>query len=495
MSAPDGLGSAKTHISSMGFLPFAPRKQDVASLLSRHIAEIRNISIDTVFSNYNELKLGFKLVFERELCLKHEDLTPDDHKGMRPLRFPGHEKLVQAVVSPEEALKILSRLLEKGRIVAVRAANSAEKGRHDITPLVVDVSTLVTGATKSQEQDVELRPSDHGMATSWKAPPTISFEKLQEIGSLKDPHTHPTLGLKRPLRSCAFLGGGGGSDVIQAAALAKLFTESNPIMRVLAVISIRTLFSKSSSAGKKRRVWDPNHPEDNLLESAEGDLKIESHYHGNARFVEDAIASDFKNVRLVIDDKSQDHLRRPRYERAIGMEVDSIIIIDTGGDVLGGMDPSAKKKTPDQDCRTQLATAQIAAANNLNSIVAIAAIGVDAPPDAQSKLEAIDAVYYRFTSEDKKGLTDLYSKWHFNGTRDNLKQYPEHYGKTPFAMLASFDLKPGDRGRYRALPLPESVINDFENPWACVSWVTPEMSCLVLANQAKLLSKITPQNK
>ncbi len=486
--------------SDSGFLPYAPQLEDVANLLTSHIAELRRTSPDEVRSTFQGLEPSYRLVFKRELCLKHDDLTPDDHKGRRPLRLAGHEKLVLAVASSEDALKVLARLLEKGRVAAVKAANKAEKGRHATNPLVIDVSNLAAGARESHRQDIELielHPSDCGMVASWKPPPRISFEQLDEIISLKHLHTHPELGLRGPICSCTFLGGGGGSDVIQAAALAKLFERADDAIKVHAVISIRTLYSKSTSAGEKRSVWNPNDladPKHNLLDSANGDLKIGPQHRGNARFVEDAIAGDFGNVRLVIDDKSQDGLRRSRYEGAIGNDVDSIIVIDTGGDVLGGMDPSTKKRAPDQDSRTQFATAKIAARRDLNAIVAIAAVGVDAPGDAQKKLEASDAVYYRFTANDKDHLMELYSRWHFNGSPANLKQYPERYGKTPLAMLASFDLQEGECG-YHALPLPESVINDFGNPWACITWITSEMSCLVLANQAKLLSVIAPPKK
>jgi hypothetical protein len=487
----------KGNPTDTGFLPHAPRVQDVANLLSKHMAEHRGESPDAVLGVYKELEPGFHLVFKRELCLKHDDLNANDHKGKRPLRITGYERLVQAAASSGDALKVLARLLEKGRIEAVKAANKADKGRHATKPLVVNVSKLVADVKKSHQNEIELRPNGPEMEALWRAPLTFCLDRLEEIRSLKDPHMHQRLGLKRPLSMCAFLGGGGGSDVVQAAALAKLFGKANPIMKVLAVISIRTLYSKSTSAGEKRSVWhgsDKSSPKSNLLDGANGDLKIEPYHRGNARFVEDAIAGDFQNVRLVIDDKSQDKIRRPRYEGALGKEVDSMVIIDTGGDVLGGMDSSAPKKTPDQDCRTQLATAQIAAARDLDAIVAIAALGVDAPSDAQRKLEASDAVYYKFTAEDKKYLTALYERWHFNGSPTNLKKFPERYGKTPFAMLASFKLKPDERA-FHALPLPESVINDFSNPWACITWVTPEMSCLVLANQAKLLSVIAPAKK
>ena len=477
-----------------GFLPFASVSHEVAKLLSKHIAAIRGSSIDSVLRTYGALEPGFRFVFERELCLRHDELTPADHRGKRPLKLVGYEKLVQSVAYLEDALRVLARILEKGRVEAVKAANKAEKGQHATKPLVIHVSDLLIGAEVSSRQDIELRPGIRGIEASWKAPLHISFTGLEEIECLKDLHDHQRLNLKQPLRSCVFLGGGGGSDVIQAAALAKLITRANSLIEVLAVISIRTLHSKSSTAGQKRRIWQANDPNQDLLESSNGDLIIKPDHRGNARFVEDTISDDFENVRLVIDDKSQDQLRRSRYEGAIGKDVDSMIVVDTGGDVLGGMEPSAKR-TPDQDYRTQLATAQIAAAKNLNAMVAIAAIGVDAPPNAQQKLEASNAVCYRLTEEDKEYLKGLYSRWHFNGTADNLKRYPEHYGRTPFAMLASFELKPGEGGSYHALPLPESVIKNFDNPWACITWVTPEMSCLVLANQARLLEVIAPASE
>jgi hypothetical protein len=487
------LDLGKDKMSESDFLPHAPAPKDVANLLGKHIADLRGSSTQAVLHTYEDLDLGFRLVFQRELCLHPGDLKSNDPKGKRSLLLTGHKDLVQAVASTSDAFQVLARLLEKGRIEAVKSANKAEEGRYATRPLTINVANLVADAKLSSQQDIELVPTNQGTVVSWKDPPHINFEGLEEIRTLKDLHTHQSLGLTRPLGSCAFLGGGGGSDVIQAAALAKLFTLSTPTMKVPAVISIRTLYSKSTSAGEKRSVWYEDDSEVNLLDSSDGNLKIERHFRGNARFVEDAIVDEFDNVRLVIDDKSQDQQRRDRYEDAIGKNVDSMIVVDTGGDVLGGMDPSAERKTPDQDCRTQLATAQIASAKDFNAIVAIAAIGVDAPPDAQRKLEASNAVYYRFTAEDKKYLRHLYSTWHFDGTAENLKRYPEHYGKTPFAMLASFDLEAGQAGCFRALPLPESVINDFGNPWACITWVAPEMSCLVLANQARLLSVITPQ--
>lgn len=495
-SATVGLASNRKDASDSGFLPYVPQSEDVAKVLVKYIADLRGASLDLVFAAYHKLESGFHLVYERELCLEHHDLTPCDHKGKRSLRLIGHEKLVEAIEHNAEALKVLARVLEKGRVVAVRAANKAEKGRHATKPLVIDISNLVAEAKDSYRQDIELYPSDHGMAASWKAPLRIRFDHLTEIKTLTDPYIHKELGLASPLGSCAFLGGGGGSDVVQAAALAKLMTKYNLILKVPAVISIRTLYSKSTSAGEKRNVWNPREtPRRNLLESSNGDLKIEPSYEGNARFVEDSITGTFSNVRLVIDDKSQDELRCPRYEGAIGKGVDSIVVIDTGGDVLGGENPSdlKQKQTPDQDSRTQLATAKIAADKNLNALVAIAALGVDAPADTQEKLEDSKAMYYRFTSDDKKFLKELYSLWKFNGLPASLEQYPERYGKTPFAMLASFSMKRGEGGAYHALPLPASVINDFSNPWQCITWVTPEMSCLVLANQRKLLERIMPE--
>jgi hypothetical protein len=482
--------------SGIGFLPHASQPEEVANLLSAHVAKLRSESHEEVSTCYRNLESGFHLVFKRELCLKQDDLLPGEHKGKRALRLQGHEQLVQAVLSSDDAFKLLGRLLEKGRGEAVKTARSAEEGQHPTKPLIVDVSALRTDAKYSDRQDVKLVPSnsEDRLVASWCRPLSIDFERLQEVQSLRDLHRHKPLCFQNPIQACAFLGGGGGSDVIQAGALAKLLTRASAGMSVRAVISIRTVYSKSTSAGQKRRVWHVEDKSDfkvDLLDRSDGDLQIGPFHRGNARFVEDAIAADFDNVRLVIDDKTQDNLRRRRYNAAIGSDVDSIFIIDTGGDVLGGMDPAAQKKTLDQDCRTQLATAQIAAERHLNSTVAIAAIGVDTPSDAQQKLEASDAVYYRFSADDKRYLTELYSSWHFDGSPESLRRFPERYGKTPFAMLASFKLKPGESG-FHALPLPESVINDFDNPWACITWITPEMSCLVFANQAKLLSVIAP---
>lgn len=485
----------KDAITQSGFLPYVSEPQNATDPLCHCIANIRSESYFTVVSVYHSLEPGFRLVFERELCLSHHDLAEGDHKGKRALQLSGYEELVKAVRSSEDALTVLARLLEQGRVEAVKLANSAPTGQHAVEPLVVDVSDLVEYADEIAGLNINLR--DHGLAlvATARNPTRIDFHRIEEIKSLKDVHTHSKLGLKQPLSSCAFLGGGGGSDVIQAAALAHLLKQANPEMKVPVIISTRSRYCKSTSAGKKRSVCDGNDnpdPEHNLLDSANGDLKIETSHRGNGRFVEDTIAADFENVRLVVDDKSEKRqLVRQRYIGAIGKGVDSMIIMDTGGDVLAGMNSPTGQQAPDQDLRTQLTTAEIADAQKLSAIVAIAALGVDAPVYAQQNLEQCEAVYYSFTDEDRQFLTHLYSEWHFDGSTENLKTHPERYGKTPFAMLASFKLKPGESG-YHALPLPESVINDFDNPWTCITWITPEMACLVLANQAKLLSVLVP---
>lgn len=496
-SAATGPGLSKDASLASGFLPYAPRSEHVADLLVAHIANIRGTSPREVSDSYRGLEQGFRLVFRRELCLRHKHL-PTDHKGKRPLQLLCHETLVQKVASPEDALKVLARLLEKGRAEAVRIAKMADGGRHPTGAFLICVSKLVEGAKDSSQLDIELRSSPDMMEAFWKAPPNVCLDNLTRIDSLEDVPNVKALDLKRPFDSCAFFGGGGGSDVVQAGAVAKLFLRVNRSLNVRAVISVRTLYSKSTSRGEKRSVWnaqDETAPRRNLLEESDGNLKIERYHRGNARFVEDAMTCDFNNVRLVIDDKSEENgVRLRRYAAAIPEGVDSLVIVDTGGDVLGGMDEPATKKTPNQDRRTQLATSAIATDKEVNCIVVIAALGVDAPPDAQAKLERCDAVYYRFTAGDKQYLTELYSKWQFNGSRENLQQFPERYGKTPFAMLASFAMKQGERG-FHALPLPESVIDDFDNPWSCITWVTWEMSCMVLANQAKLLSVIAPRCK
>ena len=72
-----------------GFLPYTPRVEDVAHLLSKHIADLRREPVVALLGVYNRLERGFHLVFKRELCLKHDDLNADDHKGKRPLREYG----------------------------------------------------------------------------------------------------------------------------------------------------------------------------------------------------------------------------------------------------------------------------------------------------------------------------------------------------------------------------------------------------------------------
>jgi len=254
----------------------------------------------------------------------------------------------------------------------------------------------------------------------------------------------------------AFIGGGGGSDCIQAAILALL---SGKPACAISVRTARTQSQGSTGAtGEQRRVSDHGG------EIMPGVFRILPGSSGSGRFLEH-IPAALLPMYLVVD--AQEGRLPAQLQAALDdfTGVDAVIDVDTGGDCLyrTGVQTTAEKATPDQDLDTLRAVSRLSAPHLLSCVIAK---GVDSPADADDVLAAAKARPLNFSPAQKLRILDLYETFELDGSN------PARYGKTPFAWQAALR---GQTGPVR-LPLPDKVVNDAKNPWNPIVTITAEMA-------------------
>ncbi len=266
-------------------------------------------------------------------------------------------------------------------------------------------------------------------------------------------------------KSLLLVGEGGGSDVVQAAALAKLLEEQYGC-RPLALVSAR---------GRRHQVQDDVETMGTSLKRITPDTVAV----GDWRYVEHTVAGEYPTWLLQSDGIETTYEHIEKLLAATGAE--AIIGVDTGGDSLyvsehpsfSGM--NERDITPDRDYETMRALDAVAKAHpDVVVQSAIIAPGVDAPPYAREMLDAIGARRMLHPVGMSDRVASLYARWGMNGSRSEEGLY----GKTPFAWLAAL------QGRFgvQPLPLPHDAILSATNPWRAYLSVTPAMAEVVFAD-------------
>ena len=253
----------------------------------------------------------------------------------------------------------------------------------------------------------------------------------------------------------AFIGGGGGSDVVQASILSILSGKQ------AFAISIRA--SQTTSPGPDNKVNQARVVEGYEKLVTDGVYKISPETTGSGRFLE-ALPAKQVTIYLVIDAK--DGKLTDQIQAAIDDfgGVDRAVMVDTGGDCLfqDATVYDIAKASPDQD----LASAKAISGLSCKASTMIVAPGIDAPENFHQVLEKAEAVKVEFSSQEKEIILKMYKDYELDGSN------PKLYGKTPFAWQAALQGKEG----LVCLPLPQSLINDPLNPWEpCVN-ITEEMA-------------------
>lgn len=258
-----------------------------------------------------------------------------------------------------------------------------------------------------------------------------------------------------PGEKLAFIGGGGGSDCVQAAVLAELTGKP------ACVVSIRT--GKTSSQDANGAMNETRSVSNHGGEVESGVFRINPDTQGSGRFLEHLPASRWPTY-LVVD--SKDGRLRAQMQAAIDDfgGVDTVVDVDTGGDCLFRTSMGdCVISTPDQDLESLVAVSGLEASNLLSCVIAM---GVDSPDYADEILQLARAETVHFTPSERDLILSLYREFELDGSN------PDRYGKTPFAWQAALR---GERGRIR-LPLPDHLVNHPTNPWDPYVEITPEMA-------------------
>lgn len=250
-----------------------------------------------------------------------------------------------------------------------------------------------------------------------------------------------------PGKRVVTIGIGGGSDVIQAAMLARLLRGAGK--DTPAIISVRT--DKTGSQGASGNVGEQRTIENADL-VAPGVYRVKAESTGSGRFLENIPTADAP-VYLVID--AQDDTLSTRLRQAVKAAggADTVVGVDTGGDALfsSGAGQDGARATPDQDLRVLGVLGSL----GVHAMSAEVATGVDTPNDAEAVLRRAGARYFGPSSTQSADILDAYRSWRMDGSDES------RYGKTPLAWQAAL----GGGDGYTAVPLPTRIVVDGKNPW------------------------------
>jgi len=291
----------------------------------------------------------------------------------------------------------------------------------------------------------------------------------------------------------AGVGGGGGSDIVSASLLGHLLRRAGKEMNLL--VSTRTWRTgsqgkKGSKLGVKREIRQHGGPAMLGGNIVGGTYRITQETQSEGRDLETVPIRKHEDVFIVLDQgeeigdiAEEDKATLLSQFRAVLAQrrpVDTVIVVDTGGDVFGGNSPNFA--TPDQDIRVQRAMSQLSDAYP-NLVTAVLAPGVDAPNDAPEKAQKAGGKVYRPTNDEKTMLLDLMVReYEMDGSS------PDRFGKTALCLQERLKGKLG----WTSLNLPEHVVNTWENPWSSFVFIRECMSDIILMPLMDLLPLIDP---
>lgn len=265
-----------------------------------------------------------------------------------------------------------------------------------------------------------------------------------------------------------YVGMGGGSDVIQAAAVAKLVEQQAP-GSTAGIASIRS--------GKRHLVnadqLDP------VTWQVSGDTRPD----GDWRFLETIPFETDPHLPLFL---INDHhpgivkIALQRLARRTGAHM--IIGVDTGGDGLATTHTSFSApygtlaKGGNQDAQIVSALANLEHENLIARTFTVAP-GIDSPANAASLFAAHGARRWELTAEERDMTLKNYAAWRMDGSGNNEGRY----GKTNLAWLGALR---GERGLH-ALNLPAANITHPRRPWRSFLTLTDPMADIVVMDARK----------
>ena len=368
-------------------------------------------------------------------------------------------------------LPVFARVLQEGMTVTRRRRN--EGGEFQI-----DLSALLSLASRQPDTlnqlhfDLIRPPGDsiNRCSIALREPSLIDpalFNRARIMSHADIPGTR-----------VAYVGSGGGSDVVQCGIDAAIL-QAESSKRVSCLISVR----REAFAGQAGAIHGAQ-------QIAPGIMRIFEQTNGgdfgsSGRFPEVIPAGDFP-VYLVID--SQDGSLSQRIAAAIahsdndsGPRTDTVIAVDTGGDGLFSADAADDlgRSTPELDYQSLKAVGQLPFQNRMSLVLGV---GIDSPPDAGSRLLRANARCYDPDARTRAAMLDTFRRW------DTTGQNPLRFGSAPFCFQRA--LEDPDALGYRYIPLPTERVLDRTNPWHTFKHIQPIMRCLFFMDIERHLAVI-----
>jgi hypothetical protein len=292
-----------------------------------------------------------------------------------------------------------------------------------------------------------------------------------------------------------FVGMGGGSDVMQGAALDSLVEKVDSGKTVLGFVSVRGVKTGSVTAGTgegvKRTVVDGGkNPLEGVYEILPG-TKLPG------RSFEPALAAENRSVYTVLYDSDKrpadlakqidSAVRTMASNKKAGKEKVLLIAIDTGGDVLIDVDSNntqAAGVTAQQDADVLLAAHDLAVdSKRYDAIVGVVAAGIEDPRQFAPTGAPAGATFFAPSDIEKQTLLANYSRWQLTPA----KPHPQGlYSRTAFA----WQLALGGRTGASFVPLPENSVLHQTNPWDPFPYLYPDASGVLFYTAEGLLEQL-----
>jgi hypothetical protein len=408
-----------------------------------------------------------------------------------------------------QALFTLARIYDAAHVALCKTITAAQKGKphneffranrridlQEFTHQLSQDKTVVEDEIFLQADLDKGKP----LRAIWKPLPPMTFDKLPVLDSLsrllpgEQPLSRPPS--QPPSRQYAGIGGGGGSDIISASLLGHLLRQHDKEMNLL--ISTRTWATGSqgkqgSKLGVKREVYNHGGGVRAHGRPVAGTFLVRGDTYAEGRTLEAIPILNHLQIFMVLD-QGESTSDIPESDKAdlrdqlhavldqAKSPIDTVLIIDTGGDVFGADTSGAT--TPDQDFRVQRAMSSLSSSYDL--VTAVMSPGVDAPIDAPQKAFEAGGMVYKLSQEEKSMLLDLLvNRYKMDGSD------PSRFGKTTLALQARLRGVVG----WTSLDLPEHVVDTWENPWTGFVYIRDCMSDIIFMPTTKLLPLIEPKS-
>jgi hypothetical protein len=406
-----------------------------------------------VLAEFKKLPVNTRAILEKELNITGVNDGIAIMQYYAPAFLLNIQSRLEKLAGPpsfREALEIglttMARVFQEARINIRR-----REGNGVYTVMISELARKAAEDPRGLiDLGIELEPVGTDAEAKVKVMPNIEASEFPQMESLAS----------IPGKNVIVVGIGGGSDVIQAAMMAKLLERAGKSCR--GIISVRT--DKTTSQGVSGRVGEERTIQNHGGKIIEGVYIVLPGSTGSGRFLENIPAEQYPSF-LVIDKEGRDLTASLQSVLTKAGEVDTVVLVDTGGDALYqevGLSDGART-TPDQDIRTLRAARKLAGVDKISVEIAV---GVDSPDNSSAILQAAGAQYFALFPEDRESVMQQYEVWRMDGSDET------RFGKTPLAWQAALAEKRG----FSVLPLPSRVICDSKNPWLPFVRITPSMA-------------------